>query len=106
MNIYKLENFTKGWFVGDFAPSLFKTKQFEVGFLTRTNGAVEPLHYHRFSTEITLVIKGKIKIHGKNFEAGDIFIVEPWEVVDPEILEDTQLCIIKVPSIPGDKYII
>ena len=106
MKTYKIEEFTKGWFVGDFEPSLLKTKQFEVGLLNRIKDQKESLHYHRFSTEITLVVKGKIKIHGKNFEAGDIFIVEPWEVVDPEILEDTQLCVIKVPSIPGDKYII
>ena len=37
-------------------------------------------------------------------EAGDIFILEPFEIADPEFLEDCDLVIIKTPSLPGDKY--
>ena len=30
MEKYKVEDFFKGWFIGDFSPSLFKNTHFEV----------------------------------------------------------------------------
>ena len=36
--------------------------------------------------------------------AGDVFVIEPGEVAEPEFLEDCQLVCVKTPSLPGDKY--
>lgn len=41
---------------------------------------------------------------GLTLGPGDIFIYEPFDVADVTFLEDTNLIIIKTPSLPGDKY--
>jgi hypothetical protein len=35
---------------------------------------------------------------------GDIFVLEPYEIADPQFLEDCVVLCVKIPSIPGDKY--
>jgi hypothetical protein len=35
---------------------------------------------------------------------GEIFVLSPNEVADPEFLEDCLVLCIKQPSIPGDKH--
>jgi hypothetical protein len=56
------------------------------------------------ATEINYVIRGRMKIQNTIVEKGDIFILYPYEVADPEYLEDTELVIIKIPSAKGDKF--
>ena len=46
------------------------------------------MHYHTKTTEINLVVKGKMKFNNVVLEKEDIFIVEPWQISDPEFLED------------------
>ena len=43
-------------------------------------------------------------VSGKHFKEGDMWIYEPNEVSDVEFLEDSELMIIRWPSIPSDKY--
>ena len=103
MKITKLTDYYKGWFVGNFEPSTFKTDQFEVGIVHHKQGEEWPCHYHT-GTEINYLVSGKIRIHEKNLVSGDVFMFEPYEVADPEFLEDCVVVVIKTPSIPGDKY--
>jgi len=106
MEIFKLENMYKGWFVGNFEPSVFKTELFEVGTTLHPKGSSWDIHYHKKGTEITWLIKGKIKIQNKILKTGDIFIIHPWEIVNPEFLEDSEVLIIKTPSNTNDKFVI
>lgn len=94
-----------GWFVGDFEPSVIRTKEYEVGYKCHKKGEEWPTHHHKIATEITYVILGKINIQGQIFEAGDIFVLEPNEIADPTFLEDCCLVVVKTPSVIGDKYI-
>ena len=48
-------------------------------------------HYHKIITEINFVVSGKVRINDQVFVKGDIFVVEPHEIVDPLFLEDTEL---------------
>ena len=43
-------------------------------------------------------------MHGFELTAGQVFILEPWEVADPIFLEDCKVLVIKTPSVKGDKY--
>ena len=36
--------------------------------------------------------------------SGDIFLIEKYEIADPEFLEDCKVLCVKRPSIIGDKY--
>ena len=47
MEIRRIEDFTRGWIIGNFDPSLLKTDKFEVGLLQHKAGEVWPKHYHK-----------------------------------------------------------
>lgn len=105
MKISKLKDYKNGWFLGNFDPSTIMTSQFEVGTCIHKKGDKWPVHYHKIMTEITLIIKGKMIIQDIILQTGDVFVIEPYEIADPLFLEDTQVVVIKTPSVPGDKYI-
>jgi len=102
----KLNNMTRGWFIGNFEPSLLKTKDFEVGILTHKKGEEWPKHYHKIATEYTVLISGSMTICGELIETGTIFILEPNEIADPVFHEDCTVVVVKTPSVVGDKYVV
>ena len=106
MIITRIEDFDRGWFIGNFEPSILKTKDFEVGVLTHKKGEVWLAHYHEFSDEYNYLISGKMIIQGKEINEGDIFVLYKYEIADPIFLEDCSVLVIKKPSVPGDKIII
>lgn len=96
----------RGWFIGNFEPTAYNTKNFEVGLGTHKKGDRWHKHFHKIATEITLILKGKVQVNDKIFTKGDIFIINPDEVVDPLFLEDTEYIVVKTISDPTDKYIV
>ena len=104
MKTYKLENMIKGWFVGDFEPSVLRTKDFEVAVLERKKGLERPMHYHKEAIEISVLIEGSARINGEEIRVGDIFVLEKNETVDAEFHEDSKIVVVKTPSVIGDKY--
>lgn len=50
MKVSKLDEFFKGWVVGNFEPSLFKTDDFEVSVKNYKKGDYEQSHYHKIAT--------------------------------------------------------
>jgi hypothetical protein len=106
MEIHKIEDFKGGWYVGDFHPSCFVTKDFEVCFKKHFAGEVWEKHYHKEADEINFLRCGKMIIQGKELVAGDIFILRKNEIADPVFLEDCEVFIVKTPSVKGDKFIL
>ena len=45
-------------------------------------------------------------LQGKELKTGDVFILEPYEIADPEFLEDSKVLVIKTPSDTKDKFVI
>ena len=93
----------RGWFIGDFEPSILKTSEFEVGFLHHKKGEIWPALYHQHMREINLLTKGAMRICGQEIVAGDIFVIEKNEIADPIFHEDCEIVCVKIPSIVGDK---
>jgi len=106
MKKFRIENMHKGWFVGNFSPTAFLTKDFEVCFRTHPKGEKWDHHYHTEITEINLLTRGKMILQGQELSAGDIFILYPYEIADPVFLEDCDIVCVKTPSCPDDKIII
>ena len=106
MKVSKIENYKGGWFIGDFEPSALKTSQFEVGTKLHKKGEKWDVHYHKLATEITFLLKGCMVIQDVILHAGDVFIIEPYEIADPAFLEDCVVVVVKTQSIPGDKYLV
>ncbi len=100
----KLSDMKGGWFIGDFEPTVLRDKNFEVGYKFHYKGEIYKAHIHKIATEINVLISGKCKIQNEIFETGEIFILEPGDLGDPEFLEDCQIIVVKVPSVMGDKY--
>jgi len=94
----------RGWFIGNFEPSVLKTEDFEVGILTHTKGEIWAPHIHKISTEYNVLISGKMIIRDQVIEPGMIFILEPNEIGNPIFLEDCTVVTVKTPSVIGDKY--
>lgn len=105
MKVSRIEDMEGGWFIGDFEPSILKTSGFEVGYKLHKKGEEWPAHYHTGS-EYNFLLSGKMRICNRVLTAGDLFEIEPYEVADPEFLEDCQVIVVKVPSKPGDKFIV
>ena len=99
-----IDEFYRGWFIGNFEPSLLKTDQFEVSILKHAKGEQWAKHYHAIATEYNVLLKGSMKINGELMIEGEVFVIEPGEAAEPEFLEDCTLVCVKTPSLPGDKY--
>lgn len=93
-----------GWFIGNFNPAAYKTKEFEVCYKQHKKGEIWETHYHKIATEINFLISGSMIIQDTTLNAGDIFVMEPGEIADPTFLEDCSLVVVKTPSIKYDKY--
>ena len=104
MKIANLNNMIKGWFVGNFEPSLYKTNDCEVAVKTYKKGDKENKHFHKIATEMTVVVKGRVKMFEKIFSEGDIIVVEPSEATAFEAIEDSINVIVKLPGANNDKY--
>ncbi|MCG6305579.1 cupin domain-containing protein [Vibrio vulnificus] len=105
MNKYHLNDFVRGWFVGGFEPTLFKTTDVEVAVQKFNQGDKEDSHCHRIATEITVIISGRAKMKGIILNAGDIVRIEPGEFTNFEALEDTVTAVVKLPGALNDKYL-
>lgn len=104
MKVSKINDFKNGWFIGNFEPTLLKTKDFEVAHHFYPKGFKGEHHTHKIATEYNYILSGKLIASSQTLGPGDIFIYEPNDVSDVIFLEDTNLIIIKTPSIPDDKY--
>jgi len=106
MKVGHLSNTHRGWVIGDFEPSLLRTKDFEVGILKHPKGEKWPAHYHKVATEYNILISGTMRLCGVELVPGNTFILEPNEVADPIFHEDCTIVCIKVPSNTTDKYLV
>lgn len=104
MKVSNINSFNSGWLVGNFSPTLFKSSDVEIGHHTYPSGYISDRHYHKVSIEYNYILKGKLIADGQTLSTGDIFIYEPHEESNVFFLEETDLIIIKAPSLPGDKY--
>lgn len=105
MKVAKLEDMFKGWFVGNFDPTLIKTNDVEVAVKVYKKGDCEVEHYHKIATEITVIVSGRIKMNNVEYSKGDIIVIEPNETTDFEALEDTVNAVVKFPGASNDKYL-
>ena len=106
MKIAKLNEMVKGWFIGNFEPSVCKTNDVEVAVKKYKKGDCEEKHYHKIATEYTVILSGRVKMNNVEYCAGDIIVMEPEEATDFECLEDDTInVVVKLPGANNDKYI-
>ena len=94
----------KGWFIGNFQPTLYSTKDVEVGVKKYLKGDSEKKHFHKIATEFTVVISGKVKLNGMIYGENEIIKINNGIVADFIALEDSTTIVVKLPGANNDKY--
>jgi mannose-6-phosphate isomerase-like protein (cupin superfamily) len=101
---HALQDFTKGWFVGDFSPTLLATDDVEVAVKHYRAGEAESVHHHKVATELTVIVSGRVRMSGEEIGAGEIIRIAPGQATDFEALTDATTVVVKMPCVRGDKY--
>ena len=70
MDKFFLKDFFRGWIVGNFEPTLLKTKDIEIALQSYNAGDEEPQHYHKVGTEISLLVSGSATFNNEVINAG------------------------------------
>lgn len=105
MKTARLNDMFKGWFVGNFEPTLYKTNDCEVAVKQYKAGDYEGKHYHKIATEITVIVKGSARMFDTVYNEGDVVICEPGDVTDFTALTDAVNVVVKIPGANNDKYL-
>ena len=106
VEVFKLENFVNGWFIGDFEPSVLKNSGVELAVMNKKKGVgVNDFHYHENCIEINVLIKGKMKVNNKFIQENEIFIFNPNVPSVYEYLEDCTFVVFKNKPSNKDKVI-
>jgi hypothetical protein len=100
----ELIKYIGGWFIGNFEPSLFKTNDVEVAVKHYNQGDYDEEHFHKIATEFTIIVKGKVRMLGKEYIEGDILTISPMESTDFLALTDATTVVVKIPGANKDKY--
>jgi mannose-6-phosphate isomerase-like protein (cupin superfamily) len=103
---HNIDSFTKGWFIGDFKPTLLATKEFETAMKAYKKGDKEAAHVHKIAREFTIIGSGRFRMNEVILETGDIMELAPGEVSDFECLESGVTFVVKSPSAPYDKELV
>jgi len=106
MKKFNINDFKGGWFIGDFEPTLLRTKDFEISVRHYKVGDEEEKHIHKVADEYTVIIVGTVEMNGIQYKPNDIILIEKGDVVKFSVLTDAITIAVKVPSIIGDKYIV
>lgn len=106
MRLYNLRDFKGGWVIGDFIPTIIPLKEAEVCIKRYAAGDQDEAHYHALAEEITIVVSGIVKFNHVTYEADDILLIEKGEIVKFQAITDAITCVIKVPSVKGDKHVV
>lgn len=105
MNKLSLNNMIRGWFCGNFEPSLIKSDKFEIGIKRYKAGDKENQHYHKQTKEITVIISGQVRMNNIEYGQDDIVIIDKFESTDFEALTDAVTCVVRDGSFNNDKYL-
>ena len=100
-----MKDFVRGWLVGDFEPSLMKSKEIEVAVQSYKKGDEEPQHFHKIGTEVSILVSGSASFNESVIKEGEGVVINPKESNIFKALSDCKVLVIKYPSEPKDKYL-
>lgn len=94
----------KGWFIGNFNPTVLSSNDVEVAVKKYKAGDYESSHYHKIATEITVITDGQVKMNEVVYSSGAIIVIEPNQATDFLALTDVTTTVVKYPGANNDKY--
>ena len=106
MKLHLWSKFKGGWFIGNFSPTIIPSNEVEVAVKRYKSGDYDKSHYHKEADEVTMIITGVVRMNNKEFYANDIIWIEKNEHTDFLAVTDAITCVIKLPCVKGDKYVV
>jgi mannose-6-phosphate isomerase-like protein (cupin superfamily) len=106
MKHHRLDEMVRGWFVGDFEPTAYRTSDVEIAIKHYAAGDAEERHVHKVATELTAVVSGRVRMDGRELAPGEILELAPGDPCDFLALTDATVVAVKLPAVPGDKYLV
>ncbi len=106
MKIHNLNEFQGGWFVGRFVPTLNAIDGAEVAIKRYPRGFIDEKHLHKVADEITVVVSGCVMINERLYYPDDVIVIEKGESAEFMAVSDAVTCVVKVPCVKGDKYLV
>lgn len=101
---WTIDSFVRGWFIGDFEPSILRTKTWEMALLKHSKGEKWDFHYHSQADEVNVLLSGRMMLNGHEIRARNVFTIPKKQIACPLFLEDCVVLCIKTPSVIGDKF--
>jgi mannose-6-phosphate isomerase-like protein (cupin superfamily) len=102
---FEIKNMFKGWFIGNFEPTLYQTNDVEVAVKHYKAGDFENTHYHKIATEFTVILNGQVEMNGVIYNDNDIVKVNPGVSTDFKAITDVVTVVVKIPGATNDKYL-
>ena len=102
-NVWFVDSFVRGWFIGDFEPSILRTKTWEMALLKHSKNEKWDFHYHSQADEVNVLLSGRMMLNGREIRARNMFTIPKKQIACPLFLEDCMILCIKTPSVIGDK---
>jgi hypothetical protein len=53
-----------------------------------------------------MILSGKVRMAGREWQEGDIIVLSPGEITDFEALTDTVNVVVKIPGALNDKFLV
>ncbi len=103
---FSLSEMVRGWFIGDFDPSVIRTPDFEVAVQNFSAGEKETKHVHKIATEVTVIVSGECTMNEVDYSSGDIVLISPGSPNQFSAITDVVTVVVKIPSLAGDKYLL
>lgn len=104
IEVTELKTMKRGWFLGDFLPAAYQTKDVEVGILEHKAGEEWPAHVHKRGDEINVLLSGWLQINNQHVKTGQIFVIPKGHLTKAVFHEDCKIVCVKLPSDTKDKY--
>lgn len=103
MRTFDTKNYKGGWVLGNFDPTLIRTKLFEFAY-KEVEAGFKTNHVHKIAAEISIVTRGVCKVNGELFTTGKGFLLSAGDPIMFEAISDCCFAVMKFPSVVGDKY--
>lgn len=91
MLVKRIDDFNGHPFLGNNAEAILASKGLRASVISYNAGECATPYYWKTATEVLAVISGQIRSFDKTWTDNDIIVVEPWEVVELEAVDDAVL---------------
>ncbi len=104
MRMMKIGDMKKGYFVGNFEPSIVKNDCVEISIKGAGRYTLDAAYYRKKDTTLIVILSGKMDIDGEKYGKGDALVFEPGELINLFALTNLGMLVIHFPGTKKDLH--